>query len=1832
MHFAYKPQLVLEKLPLQVESISAYEPQSDGRIHLFIGTKDCRLLMYEVIPDVNTSQKSFSDVKVQLLRSNKYSVKKPPTQLAIVPEYQILIVLSDNVVTVHDIAYVTTPLLATLESTRGATLFTVDVKLKGEKTDLTSTAGPRDPKVIRISGDTVALSRDKDLVFVEINGLQPSFKRIIKWSDAPIAVEFDLPYLVGLLTNCIEVLSPSPHQLIQEVDLQGRLPHGANPHLMCYCSQGRLFVASSTHVWLLEAQPVSTQIETLLKQRHFELALKLTGLVEEGEDQNKLIQYIKSLHGPASPSFLADPSHVIGLFPDLLPQYFRSQLEYPDKLPELEGMELDNGLVALRDYLTQMRTNLLAQERKKIPSRPILEGNNTIGNKERLLQIIDTTMVKCYLQMDDSLVGVFLNLKNNHCHLEETERALKSFGKYSELIILYKNKGQHRKALELLRRQGGKPDSPLYDHQHTVLYLQQLGNEHADLVLEFCTWVLERYPEEGLKIFTESQAEDPLPRGKVMMELQKKAPSLVLPYLEYMIHEEEDKTPILHDTLIEKYEQCIQELTTSSSGSVNELCGVRFHEERAVLFERLGQHSKALATYVHLLHDWDRALAYCEKIYDAQDPVASQVFVDLLRLCLLPPETGTFILRSSDQYGSSYQESSHEGPKFPLSSVDLERALLILNQHASKLDAVKILEMFPDDVPLESVSNFLKENYLGLIRHKQSWQILHALRIAQDLQVEKIRLQVEGQRVLLNDQTPCSLCSKKFGKQRKLGDMEYYYTECTCHEQISTLLLSHYSYLVELANYRRSNFWREKVWVVGLAADLTEEWRRSHPLPDTSHLQETSHGPGQGGIVLPNLTDQKEHDGDIFPYEVHVSNIETIPGEHWIPTTFRAVFDNAEQENFVEHLEGHVRSRSHELTDLCNAHYRDFIKSVGELQKLGSVANELRKETTCTNNEVKAAVGDLTSKTEELTEALRLHKNISLTIESLSACLPVLETYSQFQSFLKKKEYFYALKSLDSLERIFLPNLPKYNFCVNMKESIPALKKSIKEAALEDLNEYLENVRKITSRVGKWALDQVARDLGFLEPIPSDEDIADVDAQELVDYSPVYRCVHIYSLMKCQDELIRYYRNERKKQVQLVLEVPINMHASVDAFEQYCYGLVGFFVIENCISNTTDAIMAKAHLDNLWETALPRAISAIRNNSSLCTDLSLMLRIKELVIIVTHTLSNYSYNVERLFDLYGDLRDHYTEILMQRWVSIFGSIFDEDDYQPYDPETHEFPNLMETFNFSEENLVNGRLIPFSHMVPKVYSQVQSFVDESLRFSQDLGLSHKEVRDSVRKATQLLLSRTLSGCLCDLLKKPNLGFTQLIQIFINMNYLEEANCSLERYISEVTGTMEEMGSLSGKGMFRDARTEAEQQIYIQLRYKIDESIELCEYDWMLEEAKGRASDNILDLVAFLENTFRSFTNLPLEVAQSACLHACQHIGQQLLSILLDKNIKQMTNAALTQFNMDVVQCEMFACSAPVRDIDQMALLMCFADLRQLLDLFLSWDWSTYFHGLGKENSKYLRVSPSVSLMMLERIKAAESRPIFSNLKRSERDRKKLMDAVHKQLKQLCTGAAGDTAEMQSTEELDYIVQQDVRPGLLSQSHKRSHELLKKKSEDRAKQKEQNKPKHIVEAEKREEGLQKAISSDNKGFALLQKMGYKPGTSLGKQEDPVERWYWPSEHWKVLQGPTEDESDDEDEDDVEEEDEPSAEDKLEMLTVYLRTKYFYCVWCGTRYEDKRDLQDQCPGLTKAKLQRPPETRRFVRDIPVYYGCFQNPIGSTSGLIISVIGYITGNGNVP
>jgi hypothetical protein len=75
----------------------------------------------------------------------------------------------------------------------------------------------------------------------------------------------------------------------------------------------------------------------------------------------------------------------------------------------------------------------------------------------------------------------------------------------------------------------------------------------------------------------------------------------------------------------------------------------------------------------------------------------------------------------------------------------------------------------------------------------------------------------------------------------------------------------------------------------------------------------------------------------------------------------------------------------------------------------------------------------------------------------------------------------------------------------------------------------------------------------------------------------------------------------------------------------------------------------------------------------------------------------------------------------------------------------------------------------------------------------------------------------------------------------------------------------MGSRSqGQSMFRVARDDAEHQICDKLKRKLNEFLELENYDWLLVEPKGHASSFITDLIAFLQSIFMSFTNLPVSV--------------------------------------------------------------------------------------------------------------------------------------------------------------------------------------------------------------------------------------------------------------------------------------------------------------------------------------------------------------------------------
>uniref|UniRef100_A0A8B9KRZ7 Exocyst complex component n=1 Tax=Astyanax mexicanus TaxID=7994 RepID=A0A8B9KRZ7_ASTMX len=394
----------------------------------------------------------------------------------------------------------------------------------------------------------------------------------------------------------------------------------------------------------------------------------------------------------------------------------------------------------------------------------------------------------------------------------------------------------------------------------------------------------------------------------------------------------------------------------------------------------------------------------------------------------------------------------------------------------------------------------------------------------------------------------------------------------------------------------------------------------------------------------------------------------------------------------------------------------------------------------------------------------------------------------------------------------------------------------------------------------------------------------------------------------------------------------------------------------------------------------------------------------------------YGFSVNRLFDLLFEIRDQYNETLLKKWALVFREIFEEDNYSPIPVETEEeYKSVISRFPFHDAEIEKQpfpKKLPMSQSVPQIYIQVKEFIYASLKFSESLHRSSTEIDDMLRKSTNLLLTRTLSGCLQNLIKKPHIGLTELVQIIINTTHLEQACKYLEDFITNITNVSPETvhtTRLYGLSTFKDARHAAEGEIYTKLNQKIDEFIQLADYEWNIGESDGRASGYLMDLINFLRSTFQVFTHLPGKVAQTACMSACKHLATSLMQMLLDTELKQISMGAIQQFNLDVIQCELFASSEPVPGFQGDTLQLAFIDLRQLLDLFMVWDWSTYLADYGQPTSKYLRVNPSTALALLEKMKdTSKKNNIFSQFRKNDRDKQKLIETVVKQLRSLVNG--------------------------------------------------------------------------------------------------------------------------------------------------------------------------------------------------------------------------------
>lgn len=305
----------------------------------------------------------------------------------------------------------------------------------------------------------------------------------------------------------------------------------------------------------------------------------------------------------------------------------------------------------------------------------------------------------------------------------------------------------------------------------------------------------------------------------------------------------------------------------------------------------------------------------------------------------------------------------------------------------------------------------------------------------------------------------------------------------------------------------------------------------------------------------------------------------------------------------------YAEDREQDIEQIGLTKHDEFLNSVNQLQNVREGTVALTAEILDLNQSIQASTQKLAAQKEALVDVKAVRQNISEAADGLRNSLMILHSVNQAHALVKNKQYYGGLKALDDLQNEFLIPTIQNKYATQHKladiiqVSIPASQKSISEAVMADLNQWLFRIRETSQFLGEVAFYHTAlrrtRQKERMDSNPflrnfklnsaielvfdESEDFDVLDNEELaVDFSPLFECMHIMDALGRSDKFRVEYAATRRQQKDLLLPSSVSLkEPEVDEngeplpgndnnLSSLLEGIAGFAIIEK-------ATMRRAH-------------------------------------------------------------------------------------------------------------------------------------------------------------------------------------------------------------------------------------------------------------------------------------------------------------------------------------------------------------------------------------------------------------------------------------------------------------------------------------------------------------------------------------------------------------------------------------------------------------------------------------------------------------------------------
>ncbi|KAK0191169.1 rsec15 [Armillaria mellea] len=656
----------------------------------------------------------------------------------------------------------------------------------------------------------------------------------------------------------------------------------------------------------------------------------------------------------------------------------------------------------------------------------------------------------------------------------------------------------------------------------------------------------------------------------------------------------------------------------------------------------------------------------------------------------------------------------------------------------------------------------------------------------------------------------------------------------------------------------------------------------------------------------------------------------------------KQIHTNRQQEAFLRTVQGLIESKDQEIEKICGDNYQDFISSVSTMFTVKSYTDKMKENIATLDTSVAQLGHGLVEKKRALLQSKKTAANLDEAVDTLQACLRVLDVVHRVGEMVREGKYWSALRCLDDIPNIAPTLLLQTPFYQHLLSSLPSLRGQIKDAVTASMKQWLLEIRNSSGDVGRLALDNMEtrsrrwRSRREKDPFLRMSRVG--SAVELVtSENLLFECIHIYTTLDSLDELQRSYQADRKAQSDLILPDPLPISSLPSLVQE----ISGFFIVESHVLETTGTFRSQRDVEELWEALVGRLRSGIERALHIENDPDTFLRVKECLIEFLMTLDSPSYSTASLHSFIIVLFEKYAKLLEAQFSRRFDSIIQHDDHlSMYIETTSELATVLEIvwLSESEQADIEQRALPvdlpWSQTFYLCCQDIRGFIQKFYAFVEGVSQHHRNIDELLSKSLDSLLTNNISIAIGQRLA-GTATLTQIAQIVTNLEHFQVACVELERSLTNLRsaqrgGTIR----LTASNSFESTLSRALARISGLINSKLDDFFELSEYDWTPNRREDSPSMYLYELVNWLTTVVDSLV-IKEAYKDEAYRGAVGYIAECLMDFLTGRNIPMMNENAISNLLIDVDFIE-----EELRRIGRQHLTSAFVELRSTTSIPLN----------------------------------------------------------------------------------------------------------------------------------------------------------------------------------------------------------------------------------------------------------------------------------------------------